>query len=293
MKYTLGTLAILIPAAILFSIAVFIQHSTQIKPENPNVKDQTENGNHYVFNLNSKQRENGYLVNVYLCETELRQAWNNLSAFPFDSLDKKSQQLSQTLIRYLTSLGLRKDSAGVSKLTNSDIEAIENGIANVHSKNISSFKSRLLELNWELEQLLNNQNPSGHSLTMRFEFWKAGWAIWMDNFWTGVGTGDLQDAFNNKYNEMNSSLDISYRYRAHNQFLSTAIAFGIFGLLYFLITLVYPLLLEKKNSIFFYINFLIILMLSMLTEDTLETQAGATFFGFFNSLFIFRNTEAQ
>jgi hypothetical protein len=33
--------------------------------------------------------------------------------------------------------------------------------------------------------------------------------------------------------------------------------------------------------------FFIIIFMSMLTEDTLETQAGATFFAFFNALLLF------
>jgi len=35
-----------------------------------------------------------------------------------------------------------------------------------------------------------------------------------------------------------------------------------------------------------YLSFFIIAVISFLTEDTLETQAGVTFFAFFNSFFL-------
>jgi O-antigen ligase len=122
---------------------------------------------------------------------------------------------------------------------------------------------------------------------MRFEFWKTGWIIWKENFWLGVGTGDLQDSFNKKYEDLKSSLEKQWRYRAHNQFLSIAIAFGLFGLIYFISVIILSGITATKNKNFFYLIFLCVALLSMLTEDTLETQAGVTFFAFFNSLLLF------
>ena len=63
-------------------------------------------------------------------------------------------------------------------------------------------------------------------------------------------------------------------------------AFGIIGMFWFLGALFYPIIAEKKILDFFYLTFFTIAFLSMLTEDTLESQAGVTFFAFFNSLFL-------
>jgi hypothetical protein len=59
------------------------------------------------------------------------------------------------------------------------------------------------------------------------------------------------------------------------------------GLLWFLLSLVLPPLMLNKYSDFFYLSFFIIITLSMLTEDTLETQAGVTIYAFFSSFYLF------
>ena len=40
-----------------------------------------------------------------------------------------------------------------------------------------------------------------------------------------------------------------------------------------------------------YILFILIFVISMFTEDTLETQTGATFFAFFNTLLLLYNVD--
>jgi O-antigen ligase len=75
--------------------------------------------------------------------------------------------------------------------------------------------------------------------------------------------------------------------RAHNQFLTIFAAFGIFGLLWFLATLILPPLILKVRRDYYFNFFLVISILSMLNEDTLETQAGVTFFAFFYVIFLF------
>jgi len=47
----------------------------------------------------------------------------------------------------------------------------------------------------------------------------------------------------------------------------------------------------RKFSDYFFLVFFIIVMLSMIPEDTIESQAGVTFFAFFYSLFLFGKKE--
>jgi hypothetical protein len=56
--------------------------------------------------------------------------------------------------------------------------------------------------------------------------------------------------------------------------------------------LLYPLYTRLRKPDYFYVVFWCIAVISMLTEDTLETQAGATFFAFFNALFLFAKPQA-
>jgi O-antigen ligase len=82
-------------------------------------------------------------------------------------------------------------------------------------------------------------------------------------------------------------LEQRWRLRAHNQYLSIAIGMGLVGLIWFLFTLFYPLLKLNMHANFLYVSFFAIAIISFLTEDTLETQAGVTFFAAFNSYFLF------
>ena len=86
---------------------------------------------------------------------------------------------------------------------------------------------------------------------------------------------------------MNSKLTPDKRWRSHNQFLSVFVGFGIVGLAWFLFALIYPALKLRGFSDYFFLVFMIIALLSMMTEDTLESQMGVTFFTFFYCFFLF------
>jgi O-antigen ligase len=127
----------------------------------------------------------------------------------------------------------------------------------------------------------------------RLEFWKASLGIISDNWLTGVGTGDMNIAFTDQYEKMQSKLSPDQRWRSHNQFLSIFIGFGIFGLVWFLVAILYPPIMLRKQDDFFLVVFMIIAFLSMLTEDTIESQTGVTFFAFFYSFFLFARKEKE
>jgi O-antigen ligase len=120
----------------------------------------------------------------------------------------------------------------------------------------------------------------------RMEYWKASWQIIKEHWLFGVGTGDMNIAFARQYDKMHSPLDKKWRLRSHNQFLSITVGFGIFGLLWFLFVLAYPFSLKSIRKDYYYFVFFIILLLSMTSEDTIESQAGLTFFVFFCALFL-------
>ena len=255
------------------------------------IDKKTVNGNLYNHNFESEQIENGYFVDIYLCDKELRKEWNKKSDFKFDGRDKRKQEIKYTLIRYLTSLGLRKDSIGVSKLNKEDIKLIEDGYANYIFKRKFTIYPRIYQVIWEIDFYVKGGNPSGHSITQRLEYLKTGLEIIKNNFWIGVGTGDVQQAFNVQYEKMDSPLQKQYRRRAHNQFVSFFIAFGLIGFLWIMFAIIYPIISEKKYNNYFFVIFILIALVSFLNEDTLETQAGVTFFTFFYTLFMFGTSE--
>lgn len=277
----------------LFSYNVISNYYVTKPFEWKNLDAKTINGNDYEHYWLGNQRENGNYVGVYVCWTELEKEWTKKSSQNYWATDNLQQPLRFTLIRYLASKGLRKDSIGLNLLSADDIKKIESGKTNYLPKR--GLSGRIEEVLFEFDNYLSGGNPGGHSISQRVEYWKIAWYIISDNFWFGVGTGDVNDAFQKAYNETNSPLDQQWRLRSHNQYLSIFVAFGAFGFGFFIFSLIFPLIALKKNTTFNYVLFLAIICLSFLTEDTLESQPGATFFAFFNSflLFAYRKEEKK
>jgi hypothetical protein len=248
------------------------------------LESHTPRGEAYDHRLDFPLIENGNYVMTYVAKNELYEAWNSRSDLHPDSLDGRGHLLSGTLIRYLASKGLRKDADGVVALTSEDIRAIESGIPNCIEPQQLGLQRRLNRIFFEWSNYRAGGDPNGHSVMQRLEFWKTGWWIASNNVWTGVGTGDVKDAFKDAYTINNSPLDEAYRLRAHNQYLTMWIAFGLFGFCAFLMVTFLPLLNGGMRNPLAVIIVLLV-ALSFLTEDTLESQAGVMFMAFFYVLF--------
>lgn len=249
----------------------------------------TENGNKYQidsYTEASTLKENGHYIERNIVWNELPNAWNDRSNIPFEGKDLKGQKLTNTLIRFITSKGLRKNKETVENLTKDEINAIENGVSNHKYLKMNNFSIRIHKIIWEYDAYLNGQDFNGHSMLMRWEYWKTAAHIIKSNPFMGVGTGDLQDSFDAQYEIDLSKLTPQYRLRTHNQYLTYAVTFGVFGLLWFLICLIYPIIKTKLYKNYFYLSFFSIVVFSMIAEDTLETQIGINFFVFFNTIFL-------
>ena len=276
-----------LPVLVAFYLSNQVTQFYTIREEAGQPDAKTFKGNPYLNDTANPMIENGYHVGRYVCEIEMRDGWNKVSSMDFSGRDRKGQELKYTLVRYLTSMGLRKDANGVSQLKPDDIRLIENGFANCIYKNPKRFSVRIYETIWEFDQYKNGANPSGHSVIQRIEYLKTGWAIFCDHPLFGVGTGDTPSAFEEKYNQINSPLDPAWRLRAHNQLLTFMISYGLVGFILLAVAIILPMFIEKRKSRYLIIMFLLITLLSMLNEDTLETQAGVAFFAFFYCLFVF------
>jgi hypothetical protein len=252
----------------------------------------TKRGNKYEHFPNDKQVENGNLIWVYVCWPELEQAWNQRSKMNFSGKDLCSNEIRYTLTRFLASKGLRKDADGVASLSDGEVRSIERGVANVKFQDATNIHSRIHQTLWEIALYMDGGNPSGHSIPQRIEYWRAAIGIIKDHFLSGVGTGDVKTAYAEQYEKMNSPLRQEYRLRAHNQFLAIGTAFGLTGMVWFIFSLLYPVFRKKKFEDFLFVAFFIPVVLSFFTEDTLETQAGATFFAFFNSVLLLGAKES-
>lgn len=253
----------------------------------------TASGNNYTHYPEETLVENGYLVWMNVCEEELRREWNRRSSLPYDGNDIAGNELRTTLVRYITSLGLPKDSAAVAGLTAADISNIGKGLANPLYGRPGSPRARAYELAWELDRAARGSNPSGHSLTQRPEFYRAAAGIVRDNPWTGVGTGDIGNAFATEYAGNGTSLEPPYRLRAHNQYLTFGVTFGIPGMIIAIALMLIPWLTSTGRASYPFLLFITIIFVSMFNDDTFSSFTGAAFFSYFYTLLIVTNGKHE
>jgi len=252
-----------------------------------NLPEYTPYGNKYSNNKTSPYKEYGHLINILICNKELKETWPQISKIPFYGKDANGYSIRSTMIRYLTSKGLTKDKDGLLSLEPEDVLMIEKGYAScVYRKKFIPYV-KIYDVVWEIDRYSKTGNANNKSIAQRIEFSKTAFHIIKQNFWFGVGTGDIGNAFKAAYVEMDSNLDAKNRLRAHNQFLTFFATFGIIGLFPVLFSLLYPAIKNWHSGGFLLHVFVLIIFMSMFNEDTLETQAGVTFYIAFYTLFIF------
>jgi hypothetical protein len=245
----------------------------------------TANGNLYKFD-SIEIKENGNLVYEYISEIELVNSWNKISSKKI-CIDSVHNNEFNIILRYLTSKNLRKDSVGISKLTESDIKYIEQGCPNFYLPTFDPYRKKIYVLLWEINFYKTTGNPNGLSFIQRCVYWKTALSIIKKHPIFGVGTGDIANSFKQEYENNNTKLEEIFQLRSHNQYMSIAIQVGIIGLLIFLFSIFSPFIFNKIPDKILYIGFIFIFLLSMLNEDTLETQVGVTFYALFNSFLLF------
>lgn len=268
---------------------VFIQSIREVEINTSELKAFTARGNAYKNDWSRKDMENGRYVWLQYNDLEMDTAWMKQSKQRVWDNDARGNMQLVTLMRYLTYMGYSKDAEGVNKLSDNDVKMIEAGWPTPEQEaRRSSVIYRIEELADEYRNYYFNNYSSGHTLAQRLEYWKT--AVWIlsKNPLSGVGTGDVPDAFQQAYIERNSSLEHRWRLRAHNQYLSLAVAFGWPGLLLFVTILFITLRLAIQRRDLLFLAFLIIAIGSFFNEDTLETQAGVTFYAFLNGMLLFR-----
>jgi len=264
----------------------FYQHSAPLEE-----KRHTPYGEIYWHDTTNDDKENGNYVYRNIAKEELEYAWNKVSNIHYRGKDLKGQPIEATLIRFLTSKGEYKNQKAVMNLTPKEIKAIEQGVSNCNSLKTNAFERRIQSTIWEFDNYKRGRDYNGHSIVMRWVYWKTAFTIFKENFIIGVGTGDIQDAFNKQYDKENSILREKFRLRAHNQFITAFVTYGIIGGILFLVFLFYPFIALNLKDNYLYLAFFLVMVISMFTEDTLDTQVGLTLFVFFNSLLIFNKDE--
>lgn len=278
---------IIVPALYVYNV---LRDYYDFKPVSAEtVEWYTPSGNLYEHNFKSVTRENGHLVFVYICHDELRKEWNKRSQIGYDD-PLTDYPLNVVLIRYLTSLGYRKDSAGVSKLTDEDILLIEQGVTNHKFKNrFFSIYPRVYETVWEIDQYLKTGDPNNKSLAQRIEYVKASVYLFRKYPVLGIGTGNSKQKYEEIYQNLNAKIRTLNTGSSHNQYLNYLVKFGLTGFFIIHIFIFFPVFGEGQQRNFILILFLLSMCIANLGDANLESHMGLSFFTFFYSLLIWNS----
>lgn len=286
--FSIATLLLVSAGFIYRNIQNFYHSNFDVKQSQANqIKANSPSGRAYSSYSFAKQVENGYDVALNVQNEELQKEWN--SRYPADSFNLQQQYNVTTyftLLRYLASKGQCKDSVTVSQLTSQEGNDIRKGVTNYLYPNWSFINKRLYELFYDYYEYVNKGTVNGHSFSMRLFYLKAAFCAIEENKLLGTGTGDVQSTMNVCYEHSSSPLNKEWYKRPHNQFITITVALGIVGLIVFLISLFYPIIVLRKELTIVYWLFFASAIISFLFEDTLETQSGLSFFAIFNTLFI-------
>lgn len=239
----------------------------------------TMSGNPYTFDDQSMV-ENGHRIGYYVCTPELHSAWAARS----DSA--LTPWMECTLIRYLNSKGLHKDSAAVMSLSAQDIRNVENDVANYDYTRVFGMRRALYPTYFCISLYRQNRCFDNSSLLQRVELWRISWELVRENWLFGVGLDNVKTALNERLLQYDSPIITRNKQGCHNQYLTFWLSAGILFLLYFIFVLVYPFVWMRNGITFVYVAFAILMIMSFFTEDTLETQTGCIMFAVMNPLLL-------
>lgn len=263
--------------------AIYLFNQKELKIDFEKLPLTTKYGEKYYHDAESVWFENGHHIRSFIAEKELKESWNERSTVDYKTKFSDGYTIREILIRYMTSKGLTKDREGMESMTEEDITNVENQVFSV-IKTYPLIQRKTALLRNDIYQFKVSGNPNGNSFLQRVEHWKAAKGIIAKNWIFGVGTGDVQQAFNQEYELLNTRLDKENWNRAHNQFMTFWISFGIIGFLLF--TGFWFVFLQWNIQLgnLFGVGFTMIAIASFLSEDTIETQQGVTFIALFIGL---------
>ncbi|HPE77932.1 MAG TPA: O-antigen ligase family protein, partial [Draconibacterium sp.] len=295
-KYRIVLLSILIGVIVVsFMYVGWIIYSFYDieKVDRDTIDKTTALGNYYTHDFDNLAVENGHYTYLYICHDEMRMEWNKISTIKYDDIDSNGFPLYATLIRYLTSKGLRKDASGIKSLTHEDIRNIESGISNVIFQNKKySLYPRIYQTVWEFYMYSITGNPSYQSFSQRIEYSKAAISIIKNNFWLGVGAGNWKEEFKSAYLRNNSKLEEGLYASSHNQYLNYMVKFGIIGLIVIMSFIIYPIIKTRSYYDPLFLIFLVFLFFANFADSNFESHMGSSFFVFFYCLFLIQPNDS-
>ena len=281
-------------ASLFFSIVIYsaitLKDFYHVKSEERSFHTHSLGGEKYQQDLKDNTTENGFYLWENIAQKEIERNWNKSSKINFNSKDKKQQAIKGTLYRFLTSKGLNKDSAGLSKLNEIEIQKIENGETSFVIYN--NFETRIRSLLYQCESRKKNRDPNNKTVNQRVVFWKTGLDILSNHPIIGHGPGGAKTQYKKYYKNQTTTLEKSNQLLAHNQFITQLINLGALGTLIWGVIIFFSFSKVNKEILMFFVPYLILMFFAFMSDDMLEVQAGVTIFSFFGTLLLFYDSKS-
>lgn len=283
MKIKYGVLVLfLLYCSYIFYLSFSSYTSHFVVKDDPYNKSIIDDDNRYYSLANDYQLVNGFYIWRNIANKQIKTEWKSVSAKEYYEKDVKGQAIQGTIIRYLTSRGLSKDSVGIHQLSEQDVLNIQNGQANYKQQEWNNLQFRIDQFFYQMMAFYYKRDPDNKPILQRLFYWKGAINIINENPILGVG-GDIQHEFNSYFESETSELAHQYWHHSHNQYLTYFVVGGILGFLGFLWAVFYPFRIYLKENLILTMAQLVMLI-SFITEDTLETQPGVTMYVLFLAL---------
>lgn len=289
LKITIPVAAVIVAGMALWPLTEIYR---QVQVSNPDgfgdLPAATVNGTPYLHDTVSIIRENGNPVYIFLADKELRESWNHRSELDFDGRDLMGQELKPTIYRYMSSLGLRKDSAGMALLTDRDIREIERGTTNHLNVGRPGIYVRAYEemMSLSIYYASGRRETSWGSLTKRLDLWRSSLEAFRKHPVMGWGTGGVLQAMDHGMEQTGSTL-AGLNMKPHSQYLYVLLSHGIIGFIATVLLLVYFYRQKQAHRSIMFILFLFLFLIHFIGNNSLESQPGQDLFVFFSMLYAY------
>ncbi|MBJ6144042.1 O-antigen ligase family protein [Hymenobacter sp. BT559] len=147
-------------------------------------------------------------------------------------------------------------------------------LAGISLQLFPTLQIRIINTRYDAGLMDLTDAANNYSITARFYSYKVAWVLVGEHPLAGVSKIKLDEAVASQYSYMYPQIEVAHYLLPHNQFLYNLAAYGLLGLLVFLIAFYYPLWIGVRTKNMVLILIYTIVSLSFLAEYTLETQIG-------------------
>jgi len=135
-----------------------------------------------------------------------------------------------------------------------------------------------MPMNLKKTNLAINEKGETAQRNERLLIWETAIYTIKENFWAGVGIGDVKEELYEINEVKQLRKDEVHMFDSHNQYLQTFLGLGFFGFLLFLMFYATPLFISIIQQRFLLFSHLSIIGINMLFESILERSYGVIFF---------------